>query len=160
MLWLKANTSKSWLIFGGCSRALQDECLKITKFQQGSFPLRYLGVPITVSKLSKSECRVLVEKIMGKVRLWSSRSLSFAGWAQLNSVVFGMFSYWSSMFIIPQEVIDQINAICRNFFWGGEADYTKGPYIPWSKTCIPKNHGGIGLKNSSAWNKASIAKLV
>ncbi|KAJ8419236.1 hypothetical protein Cgig2_013533 [Carnegiea gigantea] len=99
---LKANTSKSQVIFGGCSRALQDECLKITKFQEGSFPLHYLGVPITASKLNKSECRVLAEKIMGKVRLWSSRSLSFAGRAQLlNSDVFGMFSYWSSMFIIP-----------------------------------------------------------
>ncbi|KAJ8419948.1 hypothetical protein Cgig2_000902 [Carnegiea gigantea] len=76
---LKANISKSQVIFGGCSRALQDECLKTTKFQEGSFPLRYLEVPITASKLSKSECRVLVKKIMGKVRLWSSRSLSFAG---------------------------------------------------------------------------------
>ncbi|KAJ8419624.1 hypothetical protein Cgig2_007643 [Carnegiea gigantea] len=139
------------VIFGGCSRALQDECLKITKFQEGSFPLRYLGVPITASKLNKSECRVLVEKIIGKVRLWSSRSLSFARRAQLlNSIVFGMFSYWSSMFIIPQEVIDQINAICRKFFWGGEADYTQSPYIASSKTCIPKKHRGIELKNLSA----------
>jgi len=28
--------------------------------------MRYLGVPITASKLSKMECQILVDKIMGK----------------------------------------------------------------------------------------------
>jgi len=71
-----------------------------------------------------------------------------------------MFFDQSTMFIIPQEVIDQINAICHNYFWGGVAEYTKSPYISWSTTYTPKKYGGIGLKNLSAWNKASIIKLV
>ena len=99
---LKANTAESQVIFGGCGTDLQTGCLQINQFQEGSFMLRYLGVPITTSKLSKNECRALVEKIIAKVQLWSSRSFSFAGKAQLlNSVVYSMFSYWSTMFIIP-----------------------------------------------------------
>jgi len=60
---LKANHSKSQIVFGGCTPQLQHSCLRITGFQDGTLPLTYLGVPITVSKLSKAECRTLVEKI-------------------------------------------------------------------------------------------------
>ena len=72
--------------------------------------MRYLGVPITVSKLSKIECHTLVDKIMGKIKQWSTTNISFAGRAQLiNSVVFGMYSFWASIFILPKEVIDKVN---------------------------------------------------
>jgi len=99
---LKANHSKSQIVFGGCTPQLQQLCLHITGFQEGTLPLSYLGVPITASKLSKLECRSLVEKIMGKFKLWSSRSLSLAGRAQLlNSVVFRMYNFWASIFILP-----------------------------------------------------------
>jgi len=56
--------------------------------------MRYLGVPVIASRLSKLECRALVEKIIGKIRFWATKSISFADRAQLlNSVVFGMISY-------------------------------------------------------------------
>jgi len=56
--------------------------------------MKYLGVLIIVSGLSKLECRTLVEKIVGKIRLWATKNISFAGRAQLlNSVIFGMFNY-------------------------------------------------------------------
>jgi len=86
----------------------------------GSPTMRYLGVLVIASKLSKLKCRVLVEKIMGRIRLWATKSIPFAGRAQLlNSVVFGTISYWASIFILPQEVIDQLNQISRNYLWGG-----------------------------------------
>ena len=72
--------------------------------------MRYLGVPITISKLSKMEFRILIEDIFGKIRLWPTRSLSFVGIAQLlNSVIFGMYNFWTTLFILPHEVIDQVN---------------------------------------------------
>jgi len=80
--------------------------------------LRYLGIPITVRRLNKLECIALVEKILGNIMLWSTKSISFAGRAQLlTSVVFGMHNYWATIFIVPQEVIDQVNKICGNYLW-------------------------------------------
>jgi len=82
--------------------------------------MRYLGVPIIASKLSKLERHILVEKIIGKMKQRYTRNLSFAGRAQLiNTVVFGMYGFWISIFILPQEVIDKLNQPCRNFLWGG-----------------------------------------
>lgn len=71
-----------------------------------------------------------------------------------------MFNYWAQIFIMPHEVLDQITKVCRNFLWGGEADYKKPPYVAWDKVCSPKKHGGLGLKNFHIWNKACNAKLL
>ena len=158
---LQANQTKSQAIYGGCNSTTIEACNQITGFREGGLPLKYLGITLSSSRLTKIECRTLVDKITMKVKQWSSRSLSFAGRAQLlNSVIFGMYSYWANIFILPHEVIELINKICRNFLWGGNADYNKIPYISWQSTCLPKKHGGIGLKNLTAWNTACIAKLV
>ena len=94
---LRANAHKSQIVFGGCSEELQTHCIETTGLQQGTFPLKYLGVPITASRLSKIECRPLLEKIMGRVQLWATRRISFAGRAQLiNTALFGIVSYWAS----------------------------------------------------------------
>jgi len=130
-------------------------------FEASPLPMRYLRTRITPSRLSKLECRSLVEKIVGKVRLWSTRSISFARQAQLiNSLIFRMYSYWASIMILPQEVIDQINTICRSYLRGAPADYKRSPLISCRTTCNPNKQGGLGLKNLSVWNKASIAKLL
>jgi len=110
--------------------------------------MRYLGVPITASRLSKQEYRALIEKILGKIRLWATKSISFISGAYLlNSIIFGMYNYWATIFILPQEVIDQMNQMYRNYLWGEMADYQRSPFISWSITCTPRKHRGIGLKN-------------
>ena len=91
---LQANQAKSQLVCGGCDSTLWEKCLEVTGYHEGALPMQYLGVPITASKLSKLECRTLVEKIFEKIRQWSTKSLSFTGRAQLiNSVIFDMYSF-------------------------------------------------------------------
>jgi len=57
-------------------------------------------------------------------------------------------------------VVDKITKICRNYLWGANLDTKKIPYISWQATCIPNKVGGLGIKNLTLWNQASIAKLV
>ncbi|KAJ8421631.1 hypothetical protein Cgig2_020957 [Carnegiea gigantea] len=40
--------------------------------EKGTFPLKHPGVPITANRLSKTECRPLIEKIMARVHLWAT----------------------------------------------------------------------------------------
>jgi len=78
----------------GCADNLQQKCLQVTGLKGTSFPLKYLGVPITASRLIKIECASVVEKIMAKVQLWTTRKISFAGRARLiNNVIFGRYIY-------------------------------------------------------------------
>ena len=123
--------------------------------------MNYLGVPITASRLTKLECNTLLEKILTRVRVWTTKQLSFAGRAVLiNSAIFGMFNYWASIFIIPNSVIERLTQICRNFLWGGKAEYSTTPKVAWDSVCLDKTSGGLGIKDLAAWNKALIAKLV
>jgi len=123
--------------------------------------MKYLGVPITASRLTKIKCRGLADEILAKVHLWATKSLSFAGRARLiSSVVFGMFNYWASIFLLPDEVLGSITKICGNYLWGDTEDSRKIPHISWQHTCLPKAQGGLGLKDFKMWNKPTIAKLV
>ena len=158
---LAANLHKSQIYVGGCLPTLHHQCLQVSGFQEGALPMKYLGIPISASRLTKLDCSILVDKIRARVHIWASRNLSFAGRATLiNSVIFGMFNYWASMFLIPQNVLDKITTVCRNYLWGGKEEYTRAPHISWANACRDKKYGGIGIKEFTAWNKATIAKLV
>lgn len=60
---LKANLHKSQVVIGGASAELQNRCIRVTGLQDTQFPLKYLGVPITTSQLTKIECSALIENI-------------------------------------------------------------------------------------------------
>ena len=57
------------------------------------------------------ECRNIVDKITARIKTWSTRAL-------IHSVLMGIFTFWARIIIIPQGVIKQITALCRNFLWG------------------------------------------
>ena len=119
---LKANLDKSSIVFGGNCSHVQQACLDITGFNEGKLPFRYLGLPITSSRLSKGECSTLVTKITAKIGVWASRHLSYAGRLVLvNSMLFGMFSFWAQVFILPQAVITKVSQLCRNFLLEGDS---------------------------------------
>lgn len=158
---LRANLQKSQLVLGGCNSYLQQQALQITGLPEHTFPLKYLGVPITASRLTKLECRSLVEKMTARVQLWSTRNISYAGRARLiNNVLFGMFAYWASIFIMPKEILVQLTKLCRNYLWGGSAEYKNAPHVSWQQACKPKKHGGLGLTDLETWNRAKIASAV
>ncbi|KAJ8428966.1 LOW QUALITY PROTEIN: hypothetical protein Cgig2_003297 [Carnegiea gigantea] len=132
--------------------------MDLTGFSEANLPLQSLGVPVTASKLTKLECRSLVEKMLSRVHICSTRHFSFAGRAKpINSIIFGMFNYWASIFMLPTNVVERITQICRDFLWGGTDDYTKTPY---HSSSLEKKYRGLGLKDLAAWNKAVNAKLV
>ena len=102
----------------------------------------------------------MVKKIPARMQTWATRSLSFAGRATLiNSVIFGMYIYLASIFILPNAVLEQLTQVCRNYLWSRYEEYKKSP-SSWFNTCLPKKQGGLGFKDFAIWNKASIAKLV
>ena len=84
--------------------------------EEGDFPFRYLGVPLHSKKLNSRDCRPLVDKIIGRVKFWSSRLLSYAGRIQLvRSVIGGMKNFWAQIFCLPKKLIKMVEDVCRSF---------------------------------------------
>ncbi|XP_028074446.1 uncharacterized protein LOC114276808 [Camellia sinensis] len=100
------NPSKSNIYFSGCDMELRASILEIAKFNEGTLPVRYLGVPLITTKLRAADCGPLIDRITKRVKSWTNRALSYAGRSQLiQSILFSMQVYWSSLFILPKKVI-------------------------------------------------------
>ncbi|VFQ66656.1 unnamed protein product [Cuscuta campestris] len=157
---LSINYNKSHIVFGGINEQMKEELLKITKMKMGTLPFTYLGSPITAARLSASDCDALVHKITTKIGAWGSRHFSYAARIRIiNSVLMGIITFWSRIFIIPKGVLKKVTSICRNFLWGSSSDYKRTPLVKWEEVCQRRNYGGLGLKNIFNWNRAIVMKL-
>ncbi|KAL0294109.1 UNVERIFIED_CONTAM: hypothetical protein Sangu_3224900 [Sesamum angustifolium] len=63
-------------------RAVQQERQQILDylgFQEGSLPVKYLGIPLTSSRLTIADCRPLIDKVDARLAGWNNQILSYAG---------------------------------------------------------------------------------
>ena len=156
---LVPNPAKSHMFSCGISMACKLRLLSILGFQEGVLPMRYLGVPLISTKLRASDCTALVERIIGRAKSWSCRTLSYTGRLQLvKSVLFSIQVYWSSLFILPKSVIKKVETTLRSFLWKGSDLIPTGARVAWDRVCLPKEEGGLGIKTLEHWNKAAIVK--
>lgn len=83
--------------------------------------------------------------------------MSFGGRAQLiNSVLFSVQVYWSSIFILPKKTMKEIESLLSAFLWKGLELKYSGTKVAWTAVCVPK--GGLGFKRLIEWNKASMLR--
>lgn len=123
---------------------------------EDQLPFKYLGIRVIAKKLSVEDCHCLTDKIVARIRTWGTRSLSYAGRAQLvNYVLITLHSYWSSIFVLPKKVLDSVSAICRNYLWDGRAIYTRAPPIAWEIVCRRK-----GIHDCYKQNIATMGKYI
>ncbi|XP_074293150.1 uncharacterized protein LOC141620088 [Silene latifolia] len=123
---LSLNKEKTEIYFNGVQPQTVDAILQVSGFKKGSLPFKYLGVPISSKKLTKTEGRKLMDKITTRIRSWGANHLSYAGLI-----------------------------VCVGMFCGGGKDsYLRAPAVSWDKCCLPKSEGGLGIKHSKNWNKA------
>jgi hypothetical protein len=110
---------------------------------EGSFPVRYLGVPLITKRLTAADCENLVSRIVN-IDPWLVKNLSFAGNLQLISFVLcSLHIYWSRIFILPKKVINLIEHKLNQFLWCGQ-DVKARAEVAWDKVCAPRREGGFG----------------
>lgn len=91
---LVISKDKSEIIFGGVSKVVSNQIVKVTGFKTGTLSMKYPGIPLSRNKLTKNECQQLVEKITSRIRVWMRKRLSYAGIIRLiNSVLLNMHIY-------------------------------------------------------------------
>ncbi|GAV92851.1 zf-RVT domain-containing protein, partial [Cephalotus follicularis] len=121
--------------------------LRMTRFRQDTLPVKYLGLPLITSRLSKQDCAPLMEKIWARTNSWTSKYLSYAGRLLLiKSTLASMQVFWCSTFSLPAAVIKECERIMRKFLWDGNGSSRKSGLVKWSKVCLPRHEGGLGIK--------------
>ncbi|XP_059294566.1 uncharacterized protein LOC132047555 [Lycium ferocissimum] len=158
---LKTNLSKSQVYFGGVSNRVKEEILQVLGYEIGELPVKYMGVPLSTRRLNITQCMPLVAKMTARITSWMAKGLSYAGRVQMiRSGLFGIQSYWSQLFILPQKIIKLIEAICRSYLWTGQATVSRRALVAWERVCLPQAAGGLNILNMKLWNQAAISKLL
>jgi hypothetical protein len=117
---LNINLAKSSLYLSGIDANRKSTITGMLGIQEATLPVRYLGVPLLSSRLTHTDCIPLMERIIARIKLWTSTSLTYAGRLQLiKSVLFSIQVYWSSIFILPCATIKKIESTLAAFLWRG-----------------------------------------
>ena len=155
------NPSKCNIFFGSVEVTERNKIRTRVGFAEGSFPIRYLGVPLSSKKLSLQHYLPLIAKITGRIHHWSTKLLSYAGRIQLvNSIICSITQYWMHNFPLPKCVLRKIDTICRTFVWTGRNDASHKSYVAWKNMCKPRKQGGLGIKNLTVWNQVALLKCL
>nr|GEX79149.1 hypothetical protein [Tanacetum cinerariifolium] len=87
----------------------------------------YLGVQLISSRLYKKHCGPLIDKVKSRLHNWKNKALSFAGRLQLlRSVISSIQVFWSSVYILPMYVSNEIEKLMMGFIWSqGELQRVK-----------------------------------
>ncbi|KAL0401943.1 UNVERIFIED_CONTAM: hypothetical protein Slati_4224200 [Sesamum latifolium] len=155
---LHVNPQKSHLLLSRAASNSREDLLAVLDFQEGIFPLRYLGLPLLAPRLTIADCKPLLLKIDRRLNGWDGIMLSFARRVQLiKSVRIALQVYWAMAFILPKTIIQAIEKKLRSFLWKGSTgnDYAK---VSWNQVCWPIEEGGLGIRNLLALNRGLMSK--
>ena len=158
---LSPNQEKSSILMNSMSPQAMVRAMEITGLNKGSFPLKYLGLPLQCSGYKAKDCTLLIEKITARVKNWTSAFLSYGGRLQLiKSVLFSMSIYWASHTLLPTRILDEIKKIIRRFLWKGTSLQKGSCRVAWSNCTLPIAEGGLGIKDLPCWNRALMGKML
>jgi hypothetical protein len=156
---LKINFEKSEICLVGGDDNIAIGYAELFNWQTGHFPMKYLGVPISASRLDVVDWAKMEEKPAKKLGTWQGSSLSIAGRTTLiNSSLINSTIYHMSMYLLPKTVIKRMDKNRRKFFWQGGSLRKKYHLVQWNKICRSKKKGGLGIKNLRKLNVSLLCK--
>jgi len=89
---------------------------KLFCYNIGSFPIKYLGVPLHFSKLKREDIQQVVDKLIKRIAGWRGKLLSSAGkLTLLKSCLANIPIYLLSVIKFPKWAIENINSQMGNF---------------------------------------------
>ncbi|WOL07716.1 hypothetical protein Cni_G16463 [Canna indica] len=122
-------------------------CTKLG-IHEGSFPFKYLGAVISPRMPQEHAHDFLFDQLNSELDSWQTKYLSQAGRVTLIKYVLTSVPIHSmSISWFSQASMTKINSIISNFLWQDSPDKKGIHLISWSNTTLPKDVGGLGIKN-------------
>ena len=118
---LTTNLLKTSVTPISCEGMNLDDILAGFPVMRTSFPTKYLGLPLTVRRLRKSDFQPLLEKATSKLAGWHGRHLTQAGRVCLTkSVLSSLPVYLLSVLKAPKDVLDELDKARKKFLWADD----------------------------------------
>ncbi|PKU81021.1 Putative ribonuclease H protein [Dendrobium catenatum] len=142
----RVNFSKSQIILGKVVRyPMKKKITKLLVFKVVK-EMEYLGVKISLRKLTVADFQELLSNVMDRLNAWSKKSLSMGGKLTLiESSLLSMPNFLITHSLVPKRVLHELEKLCRNFIWHKNVGSNGMRYVAWGEICKPKSFGGLGL---------------
>jgi hypothetical protein len=156
---LKINFHKSELFCFGEAKQCEQQYAQLFGCSIGTYPFRYLGIPMHTRKLSNKDWQSVEERFEKKLSSWKGKLLSVGGRLVLiNSVLSSLPMFMMSFFEVPKGVLQRIEFFRSRFFWQNDQHKKKYRLVKWSVVCQPKEQGGLGVTNLEIQNRCLLSK--
>lgn len=145
---MRINYHKSELVPVGLS---EEEALNFSEVFHcpiGSFPIKYLGIPLHYDKLRREDIQPLIDKILKRIAGWRGKLLSYKGRLVLIQACLASIPiYLLSFFIFPKWALDMINTQMAHCLWNDFEGHRKLHLANWGMICMKREFGGLGIPN-------------
>lgn len=111
------------------------------------FPTRYLGVPLSVTMLSRASEQAIVDTVAARIPTWKAGLLTNAGRTTLTqTTLFAIPVHVSICCALSPWALGEIDKRRRAFLWAGTDSVAGGRCrVAWPVVCSPKDYSGLGL---------------
>jgi hypothetical protein len=124
----------------------------------GSLPLKYLGVPLQHSKLTREDLQPLVDKLLHRIAGWRGKLLSLAARALLVKTCLDSIPIYLLSFIkFPKWALKVLNTQIGNCLWNDTVEAHKYHLANWESVAMCKEYGGLGIPNLRDLNVCLLA---
>ncbi|WVZ51089.1 hypothetical protein U9M48_002268, partial [Paspalum notatum var. saurae] len=156
---LKINFHKSEIFCFGQAKECENVYSELFGCRSGSFPFRYLGLPMHYRKLGNRDWKHIEERFEQRLSGWKGKLLSVGGRLVLiNSVLSSLPMFMLSFFAIPKGVLKKLEYFRSRFFWQNDQHKKKYHLIKWDQIRQPKEQGGLGIIDLEVQNKCLLSK--
>lgn len=117
----------------------------------------YLGLPNLLGRNKSAALGFLKDKVRSRVQTWDGKWLSQAGKEVLvKTVIQALPTYAINVFLIPTDVIRDLERSITNFWWGSKLNGSKRiHWLHWERLSRHKSNGGMSFRD---FNLAMLGK--
>jgi hypothetical protein len=114
-----------------------------------------------MKKISRSHLQPIIQRIDSRLPGWMPRMLGAGSRIQLiNSVLSAIPNYFMACIKWDKTSTDAIDKLTRGFLWKNRRDILGGHcLLSWEVVTMPKEQGGLGIRNLLKHNQALLANL-
>jgi len=144
---LKTNVQKSNVLPIQCAEEDMACIQDLLPCEVIDFPCKYLGLPLTIRKLTKEQVQPIIDKVADQLPGWKADLMTRAGRViQVQFVLTGILIYVAMATDLPPWDFKAIDKIRRAFLWKGRRE-AKGGHclIGWPKVGRSRELGGLGI---------------
>jgi hypothetical protein len=157
---LVTNVQKSMVAPIRCSEINLEEILNGFPALRSSFPIRYLGLPLSIHRHRSGEFQYIVDKMASKLPLGQGKYITTAGRVELiKSVITSQVIYPLTVLLVPKGILKAMTKLECAFVWAASDKVSRGKCkVKWDVVCSPKKMGGLGILNLEKFGKALRAR--